>query len=117
ASAMFTTLSLTVVSAHSVAQPAQTQNEAALASARAEILGLERAGLPWLALQAAQRNPGAITPPKMRQLEADYAAELTRLAVITTRQESERFRIADRALAMYDDLIAKWTPLDRKSVA
>lgn len=111
ASAMFTTLSLTVVSAHSVAQPAQTQNEAALASARAEILGLERAGLPWLALQAAQRNPGAVTPPKMRQLEADYAAELTRLAVITTRQESERFRIADRALAMYDDLIAKWTPL------
>lgn len=84
--------------------------------ARAEILELERLGLPYLALQAAQKQPAAITNEKMRQLEADYAAELTRLAVITTRQESERFRIADRALAMYDRLIPQWLALGEPAV-
>src|SRR5699024_1608503 len=73
--------------------------------AREHILGLENIGLPYLALKAAKKNPAAISHAKMRQLEADYAAELTRLAVITTRQESERFRIADRALARYEELI------------
>lgn len=79
--------------------------------ARDHILGLERAGLPYLALEAARSNPQAISDVKFRQLEADYAAELTRLAVITTRQESERFRIADRALALYDELIPQWQAL------
>lgn len=82
-----------------------------LDKARDEILGLERAKLPYLALQAARSNPGAVNDVKFRQLEADYAAELTRLAVITTRQESERFRIADRALAIYDELIPQWQAL------
>lgn len=76
-----------------------------------QILGLQRAGLPYLALQKAKNNPGAVSDAKFRQLEADYAAELTRLAVITTRQESERFRIADRALALYDRLIPEWQAL------
>lgn len=80
-------------------------------NARDKILGLERAGLPYLALEAARLHPGAISDDKFRQLEADYAAELTRLAVITTRQESERFRIADRALARYDRLIPQWRAL------
>lgn len=80
-------------------------------TARDHILGLERAGLPYLALQAAKSHPDAISDEKMRQLHADYAAELTRLAVITTRQESERFRIADRALTMYDELISEWQEL------
>lgn len=94
-----------------MAQPTANQDADELARIRAEIVGLEQIGLPWLALQAARQNPSAISAEKMRQLEADYAAELTRLAVITTRQEAERFRIADRALVMYDELIAKWRPL------
>lgn len=83
---------------------------------RDQILGLERAGLPYLALEAARRNPSAISDAKFRQLEADYAAELTRLAVITTRQEAERFRIADRALAIYDRLIPQWQALGEPAV-
>lgn len=79
--------------------------------AREKILELESLGLPYLALQAAQQNPTAISDAKMRQLEADYAAELTRLAVTTTRQEVERFRIADRALEIYDRLIPQWQAL------
>lgn len=75
------------------------------------ILELERAGLPYLALQAAQKRPQVISDAKMRDLEADYAAELTRLAVITTRHESERFRIADRALEIYGRLIPYWETL------
>lgn len=88
-----------------------------IGNARDRILGLERAGLPYLALQAAKSNPGAIDDAKFRQLEADYAAELTRLAVITTRQESERFRIADRALALYDRLIPQWQALGPPATA
>lgn len=79
--------------------------------AREKILELESLGLPYLALHAAQQHHTAISDEKMRQLEADYAAELTRLAVITTRQESERFRIADRALEIYDRLIPQWHAL------
>lgn len=95
---------------NNVGQSPETQR------ARDQIQGLERAGLPYLALQAARNHPGAISDAELRKLEADYAAELTRLAVITTRQESERFRIADRALAMYDELIPQWRTLGEPAV-
>lgn len=108
---LFVSLFLATAPILGQAQAAQQARSTTTEQARAEILELQRIGLPWLALQAAQQNPSAISPAKMRQLEADYAAELTRLAVITTRQESERFRIADRALAMYDELMARWEAL------
>lgn len=81
------------------------------ATERAQILSLRDARLPYLALSAARRHPGSVSDAEMRQLEADYAAELTRLAGITTRTESERFRVADRALAMYDRMIPEWRAL------
>ncbi|EPV8385106.1 poly-beta-1,6 N-acetyl-D-glucosamine export porin PgaA [Enterobacter cloacae] len=39
---------------------------------------------------------------------ADAAAELVRLAFMPTRSEKERYVIADRALSLYDGMIAEW---------
>ncbi|MBE4855876.1 poly-beta-1,6 N-acetyl-D-glucosamine export porin PgaA [Enterobacter cloacae complex sp. P40RS] len=39
---------------------------------------------------------------------ADAAAELVRLAFMPTRGEKERYVIADRALSLYDGMIAEW---------
>src|SRR5690554_709706 len=105
-------IALMILPAGVMAQDTTTSSQTvAESNARTQIEELERLGLPYLALQAAQQHPTAISAAKMRQLDADYAAELTRLAVVTTRQESERYQIADRALKIYDRLIAQWQPL------
>ncbi|WP_318362737.1 poly-beta-1,6 N-acetyl-D-glucosamine export porin PgaA [Enterobacter sp.] len=46
---------------------------------------------------------------------AGYAAELVRLAFMPTRSESERYNIADRALATYQSLLSEWK--DKKELA
>ncbi|TCT10423.1 poly-beta-1,6 N-acetyl-D-glucosamine export porin PgaA [Paralcaligenes ureilyticus] len=78
---------------------------------RGYILALQRAGLPEPALRLAQSHPALLNAAELRRLQGDYAAELARLADIPTRQEAERFAIADRALAQYDKLIPAWQAL------
>src|SRR5690606_26454691 len=72
---------------------------------------LERAGVPLAALNSARQHPGLLNDKEIRKLQADYAAELVRLAEMPSRQETERFIIADRALAEYDRLIQQWETL------
>jgi biofilm PGA synthesis protein PgaA len=71
---------------------------------------LQRTGLTDAALTTA-RSSGLVSAAQLRHLEADYLAELVRLSAMPVRQESERFEIADRALAQYDRLIPAWQGL------
>nr|WP_312996394.1 poly-beta-1,6 N-acetyl-D-glucosamine export porin PgaA [Leclercia sp.] len=59
---------------------------------------------PALTLSERYPQPDAIT----RQLELDAAAQTVRAAFTPTRNEDERFLVADKALARYDALIAAW---------
>ncbi len=78
---------------------------------REYIKSLERARMPLAALNAARGHPGLLSDKEIRNLQADYAAELVRLAEMPSRQESERFVIVDRSLAEYDRLIQAWEAL------
>ncbi|OOV99336.1 poly-beta-1,6 N-acetyl-D-glucosamine export porin PgaA [Pseudomonas sp. MF4836] len=78
--------------------------------AREYIVALQRARLPEPALRLARQRPGLLDPVTQRRLEGDVAAERVRLAEFATRSEKERFVIADRALADYDQLLGTWTP-------
>ena len=49
------------------------------------------------------------TEAQMRRLQADALAEQVRLASMPTRNEADRFAIADRVLAHYDALIPAWS--------
>jgi biofilm PGA synthesis protein PgaA len=71
---------------------------------------LQRTGLAYPALNTARKS-GVVPAKQMRTLQADYAAELARLSAMPVREESERFAIADRALAEYDRLIPAWVAL------
>jgi len=77
--------------------------------AREYVVALQRARLPEPALRLARQRPGLIDPVTLRRLEGDLAAERVRLAELATRSEKERYVIADRALADYDQLIATWS--------
>lgn len=78
--------------------------------AREYVIALQRARLPEPALRLARQRPGLLDPVLLRRLEGDVAAERVRLTELATRSETERYVIADRALADYDRLIATWTP-------
>src|SRR3546814_5052108 len=67
---------------------------------RARILALGRAGLAAPALRLAE--PGLFDASQQRQIEAGAAAELVRLAPMPSRNEAERFVVADRAIARLD---------------
>ncbi|WP_040071993.1 poly-beta-1,6 N-acetyl-D-glucosamine export porin PgaA [Pseudomonas batumici] len=73
---------------------------------REYLFALERVRMPEPALRLAQRYPGLIDAAATRRLEGELAAERVRLAELPTRSETERFVIADRALADYDHLLA-----------
>lgn len=90
---------------------AHTLDPRKTATTREYILSLQRAGLPGPALQMAQSHPTLLNNAETRRLEGDYAAQLVRLASAPSREESNRFAIADRALALYDKLIRKWQSL------
>ena len=77
--------------------------------AREYVGAMQRAHLPEPALRLARQRPGLIDPVTIRRLEGDLAAERVRLAEMPTRSESERYVIADRALADYDKLISTWS--------
>lgn len=58
------------------------------------------------ALVLSERNP---QPDALeRQLELEAAAQTVRAAFTPTRNEDERFLVADKALARYDALITAW---------
>ncbi len=50
----------------------------------------------------------ADSDPMKRRLELDAAAETVRAAFTPARNEEERFIVADKALARYDQLLAAW---------
>ncbi|WP_339547973.1 poly-beta-1,6 N-acetyl-D-glucosamine export porin PgaA [Pseudomonas sp. RA_35y_Pfl2_P32] len=77
--------------------------------AREYVFALQRARLPEPALRLARQRPGLIEPTLLRRIEGDVAAERVRLAELATRSEKERYVIADRALADYDQLIRTWS--------
>ncbi|SSW69287.1 Poly-beta-1,6-N-acetyl-D-glucosamine export protein [Achromobacter agilis] len=78
---------------------------------REYIYALQRARLPGEALSRAAEHPGLFDAADMRRFEADAVAQQVRLASMPTRSEAERFIIADRALARYDELIPAWREL------
>lgn len=49
-----------------------------------------------------------VSPEMARRLQTDAAAELVRIAFLPTRNEQERYRVADRVLARYDYLLNSW---------
>lgn len=75
---------------------------------REYLLALQRAGMPNAALEQAQRFPQALDPASLRALQADAIAEIVRLSAVDSRSESERFRLADDALAQYQRLLPQW---------
>jgi biofilm PGA synthesis protein PgaA len=78
---------------------------------REYILALQQAGLTEPALRAAEQQPSLLSEAEFRDLQADQAAELTRLAAMPARNEHERFDVADRALGIYERLIPQWQAL------
>lgn len=79
---------------------------------RGHILALQQARMAQAALRTAQEHPVAVSPAEMRELQGDYAAELSNLASMPTRSREERFDIADKALARYENELAQWQPSD-----
>ncbi|MBC7202785.1 MAG: poly-beta-1,6 N-acetyl-D-glucosamine export porin PgaA, partial [Pusillimonas sp.] len=71
------------------------------------IAALRQARFSSVAYVLAQQHPSKISADLMRELTVDYAAELTRLSLAPSRSESERYRLADRALEIYDKLLEK----------
>lgn len=59
---------------------------------------------PALTMSRSLDLPAAQT----RRLELNAAAEQVRVAQVTSRGEAERFRVADNALARYDQLLTQW---------
>lgn len=72
------------------------------------VLALQRAQMAGPALQVAQRYPGLLHPEAMHALQADAVAESVRFADLPTRNEAQRFQLADTALAQYATLFAQW---------
>lgn len=61
-------------------------------------------------MRLSAQRPGLLDAVTQRRLEGDLAAERVRMAEFATRSEKDRYVVADRALADYDTLIARWTP-------
>lgn len=76
---------------------------------REYVFALSRARLAASALEQARKHPGLLSEAYMRGLEADAVAEQVRISAMPSRTESERFVIADRALARYEALIEDWS--------
>jgi biofilm PGA synthesis protein PgaA len=72
------------------------------------IVSLKDARLSRAALEVANRHRDQITAEQMRDLEADWAAELTRLASAPAHDRTHQYVIADRAIANYDRLLSDW---------
>ncbi|HCN71840.1 MAG TPA: hypothetical protein DIS96_09005, partial [Pusillimonas sp.] len=87
------------------AQSAYQQQPADTNALLAYIAALRQARLASIAYVLAQQHQDTIPAGLLRELTVDYAAELTRLSLAPARSESERYLLADRALAIYDTLL------------
>lgn len=76
---------------------------------RQRILAIESMGAPELALGLARAEPGLLSPEEMQRLEGSVAAQLVRWGTIAPASEADRFATTDRAIALLDDLIARWS--------
>lgn len=93
--------------------------DALLATSRAEALDPQNKSVQStkLAVLSANRIAGPaldLTPPSVasgpleRRLELDAVAQTVRSAFTPTRNEEERFLVADKAIARYDALLTAW---------
>jgi len=78
---------------------------------REYLFALQRAGLPVLALGMAEQHPDLLGDEELRTMRADALAERVRLADTSSRSESERFVIADRALVQANTMMKEWESL------
>ncbi|OLR21231.1 poly-beta-1,6 N-acetyl-D-glucosamine export porin PgaA [Enterobacter kobei] len=89
--------------AASRAQALDPQNKSVQPTLLAAMSANRIAG-PALELSEVSKQPDALA----RRLELDAAAQTVRTSFTPTRNEDERFLVADKALARYDALIAAW---------
>lgn len=82
-------------------------DEAGVQAAYAD--ALQSAGLPVQAQQLVDATPSLMNTAQQRRLQADIGAELVRLSFAPVRSESERFTLADRALAHYERVLPAWS--------
>ncbi|MGL5602237.1 MAG: poly-beta-1,6 N-acetyl-D-glucosamine export porin PgaA [Silvania sp.] len=92
--------------AASQAQVGDPQNKSAK-STMIGVLAANRISGPALQLSDNLTD----SDPMKRRLELDAAAQIVRSAYTPTRNEAERFIVADRALERYDKLLAAWKTL------
>lgn len=78
-------------------------DEAAVQTAYAD--ALQSAGLPAQAQVLVDATPALMNSAQQRRLRADIGAELVRLSFSPSRGENERFALADRALAYYEQVL------------
>jgi len=76
---------------------------------RDRILAIDEMGAPQVALRLADEEPGLLTPVERRRVEGDVAAALVRWGVLEPPSEAQRFAASDRAIALLDGLIARWS--------
>lgn len=72
------------------------------------IVALQRAQMAGPALEVARRYPDLLGRDAMHALQADAVAESVRFADLPARSETERFQLADIALAKYATLFSQW---------
>ncbi|WP_410017154.1 poly-beta-1,6 N-acetyl-D-glucosamine export porin PgaA [Pseudomonas sp. 5P_3.1_Bac2] len=79
--------------------------------AREYLLALQNAGLAQPALTLAERYPHLLDAAQLRSLQGDVLAEQVRQAHLATRSETQRFDLADRALAQAERWWQQWQAL------
>ncbi|OTA17301.1 outer membrane protein PgaA [Xenorhabdus vietnamensis] len=72
------------------------------------LISLKNNRVSGSAWHLGQQHSTQLTTEQLRRLETDAAAELVRLSMIPNRSEKERFDIADKAIARYEDMLNQW---------
>ncbi|WP_339515570.1 poly-beta-1,6 N-acetyl-D-glucosamine export porin PgaA [Pseudomonas sp. RL_15y_Pfl2_60] len=78
---------------------------------REYLLALQRAGLNFKALKLAEQTPGLLNDHELRTLQRARVADYVRMSDLPTAKESERFKLADKALFEADRLLTAWAPI------
>jgi biofilm PGA synthesis protein PgaA len=73
------------------------------------LLAIALMGAPQVSLALDDASPGALSDDERRKLEGDAVAALVRWGVFEPTSEAERFAATDRALAVLDGLILRWS--------
>ncbi|MFI8481752.1 poly-beta-1,6 N-acetyl-D-glucosamine export porin PgaA [Pseudomonas sp. NPDC078700] len=78
---------------------------------REYLLALQRSGLSFKALKLSEQTPGLLNDYELRTLQRARVAEYVRMSDLPTAKESERFKLADKALFEADKLLTAWAPI------